>query len=498
MAKTHENDFDVTRPALVLLFGNTSKKHRLLDRDAIVVGRARGCDLGLEAPDVSSVHCVITRGPGGYHLRDCQSRAGTKFNGNAVREATLRDGDLLQIGPFSFRVHLPAGCIVGASVPNASRLQHLERSRRNLARLALRRRKLLRLVRALQQDGNGKAVRDQLSKQLTSLKGRIRDYDQRVRALEDAERELARDRETLDREMATFRTQVQSTEQQQIPTQELQAFESEKKEFSMTRDQWTRDQATVLARLGAQKAALAQAEETLHKQRQELDDFLACLQDAQAGAKREEDGELEILRVENEQLRELLADVERERERADAAAAAQALAAPAIEQEQQGEVALLRKLLAEKEVLLEELRSQPARQPVERDIDTYESELNGIQRQLEADRSKLTREIEQMRARNLELDEATREMELEMSRERAELARERQRLDRLREDVRQELERMQRDSGLRDRLAPVQNLRDEMINRRNPTADPAPAPRAINEDAVQARLRALRDKVHEQ
>ena len=67
-----------------------------------------------------------------------------------------------------------------------------------------------------------------------------------------------------------------------------------------------------------------------------------------------------------------------------------------------------------------------------------------------------------MRSRNDELDEATREMELEMSRERAELARERQRLERLREEARLELERVQREAGVRDRLAPVQKLREEM------------------------------------
>jgi len=486
MANTHDHEFDPTRPALVLLFGNTSKKHHMLDRDVIVIGRARGSDLGLQAPDISSVHCVITRGPGGFRMRDCQSRAGTKHNGNSVREASLRDGDLLQIGPFSFRVHLPAGCVVGPAAQGASRREHLEHSRRNLARIALRQRKLLRLVRVMEQDGSGKAVKDQLNKQILGLKARVRDYDQRVRVLEDAERDLARDRETLDREIATFHAQAQTTNQQQDLSEQLQAFDKEKQEFFMTREQWARDQAAILARLGEQKSALAQVEETLREQRRGLDDFLAVLQEARPVAEGSPEAELQNLRADNAELRQLLATLEHEREQAIAAAAAAEPHADSTlnQPDHSAEIASLRKLLKEKDALL-----------VERDIDSYEAELNEFRQQLESDRQKLNREIEQLRARNKELDEATREMELEMSRERAELARERQRLERLREDVRLEFERMQRDAGLRDRLAPVQTLREEINHRRNPGNDQTPKP--TSEDPMQARLRLLGNKVNE-
>src|SRR5262245_45755934 len=93
---------------LVVTYGTTPNKHRPLNQPVTVLGRARGCDIGLEAPDVSSVHCVIYRQGGGLRIRDCASRAGTRLNGEAVQEAPLRDGDTLQIGPFSFRVDLPA------------------------------------------------------------------------------------------------------------------------------------------------------------------------------------------------------------------------------------------------------------------------------------------------------------------------------------------------------------------------------------------------------
>lgn len=129
------------QPALVLLYGSSEKKYRL-DRDVVVIGRARGADIGLDAPDVSTVHCVLWRGSVGYQVRDCGSRAGTRVNGDAVKEGLLHDGDLLQIGPFCLRVEVPAPW--GQSTVREgreARWRHLERSRRNLARLALIQRK---------------------------------------------------------------------------------------------------------------------------------------------------------------------------------------------------------------------------------------------------------------------------------------------------------------------------------------------------------------------
>jgi chromosome segregation ATPase len=189
----------------------------------------------------------------------------------------------------------------------------------------------------------------------------------------------------------------------------------EREEFSMTQVQWLEDQAAILARLREQRIALAEVEETLVLQRHGLEELLTALEEAQ----------------------------------------------PAIEESDPAvEILSLRKQLHEKDQLIERLRSQPGQESV--DNESYEAELTGFRRQLEADRQKLNKETEQVRSRNKELDEATRELELEMSRERAELARERQRLERLRDDTRQELERIQRDAGLRDRLTPVNTLRDQI------------------------------------
>ncbi len=55
-------------PALVVTYGNTTRKTRPLDCDLIVVGRAPGCDLGLVSPEVAPIHCLIARVPVGWRI----------------------------------------------------------------------------------------------------------------------------------------------------------------------------------------------------------------------------------------------------------------------------------------------------------------------------------------------------------------------------------------------------------------------------------------------
>src|SRR5207249_9011542 len=125
--------------------GNTTKKHHYLDSDVSVLGRAGNCDLTLLSPEVAPVHCVIVRVKEGWKVRDCSGRPGTRVNGKVVQDIRLDDGDVIQIGAFSFQAHLPAGRQSGEAkpAPSSERLTHLERSRRRLAERALKLRKVL-------------------------------------------------------------------------------------------------------------------------------------------------------------------------------------------------------------------------------------------------------------------------------------------------------------------------------------------------------------------
>ncbi len=196
------------QPALVPLHAAQGKKTFSLDRDAVVVGRARGCDIGLDAPDVSNLHCVIARTADGYRIRDCSSRAGTKINGDSVKNAALHDGDVLQVGPFCFTVQIPQNAPASSQALDVRRAEHWQNSRRHLAQQALRlRKKLLTLL----EEGVCQTP-SELSRKIADLKERLRLYDHRSTELEEAERELADEQSKLRREKESHLAHVQKVQ----------------------------------------------------------------------------------------------------------------------------------------------------------------------------------------------------------------------------------------------------------------------------------------------
>src|SRR5262245_30706560 len=142
-----ESQIDPAQPSLVVTYGNTTRKVRALDRDLLVLGRAATCDINLISSEIASIHAVIVRAEEGWRVRDCGSRLGTRLNGRVVQESLLVDGDVLQIGLFSFHLSLPGKSAHGTSLrPQTGsprfaekpavedkRLGRLQRSRRHLA-----------------------------------------------------------------------------------------------------------------------------------------------------------------------------------------------------------------------------------------------------------------------------------------------------------------------------------------------------------------------------
>jgi DNA repair exonuclease SbcCD ATPase subunit len=211
--------------------------------------------------------------------------------------------------------------------------------------------------------------------------------------------------------------------------------------------------------LNRQRPATSPAERALRAQRAELVRMMAEVKQVQEAVRSQQNPELEALRRENEQLRQALAQRQ-------AGGGVPALPPEGAEEldRLRAEVDAMRQVLCEKDELVRELQNRPA--PIlrrdQRDLESYEAELNEFRRHLEEDRRKIAEEREQLRQHHEELAEATREMEMDLSRERAELARERTRLERLRDDARGELERVQRDASVMNRLAPVQRLREQL------------------------------------
>ncbi|HEY7312388.1 MAG TPA: FHA domain-containing protein [Gemmataceae bacterium] len=79
-----------------------------LTQPDMLVGRHSQADIRLPLPDVSRRHCRFFFGEGVWQVLDLNSLNGVFLNGEPVRQATVRQGDLLRIGGFTFAVDLSA------------------------------------------------------------------------------------------------------------------------------------------------------------------------------------------------------------------------------------------------------------------------------------------------------------------------------------------------------------------------------------------------------
>jgi pSer/pThr/pTyr-binding forkhead associated (FHA) protein len=90
----------------------------------VLVGSRHSANIRINSKRVSRAHALIIQSQGQVFLRDLNSRTGTTVNGRLIREAELRGGEVVGIGPFQFeflsgtplapladRRELPAACI---------------------------------------------------------------------------------------------------------------------------------------------------------------------------------------------------------------------------------------------------------------------------------------------------------------------------------------------------------------------------------------------------
>jgi pSer/pThr/pTyr-binding forkhead associated (FHA) protein len=253
-----KDTFDPTQPALLVTYGNTAKKYRHLDSDLIVLGRSSVCDFSLVSPEVAPVHCLLVRVKQGWRLRDCSGRPGTRVNGKVVQECLLDDGDMVQVGAFSFQVHLPAGHTPQQPSPPPvppTLVNKLQRSRRRLAERALKFREQLgdRFKAVEQADVRLSSERADLNKQGESLRVHQREYELRMKRLELSERDLATDRATLEREYQGLQEEIerhsaavrQFTEDSERKERELEEKEARvKAELEQLWDEWREHSTT--------------------------------------------------------------------------------------------------------------------------------------------------------------------------------------------------------------------------------------------------------------
>jgi pSer/pThr/pTyr-binding forkhead associated (FHA) protein len=327
MRKEHEDKLEPDQPTLIVTYGNTTRKHRPLERDVTILGRAPGCDVGLESPEVAPVHCLIVRVFDGWRLRDCSGRLGTRLNGRSVHDELLHDEDVVQVGTFSFKLHLPPASQALAFVPSRQELvatpaaAALTPSRVPVDDPDKARTDSLLERRAAELDQraeNLRALQRDCDEHLALLKQRERECTDRCAALEaerkafqaqveKAKRELAASRLALEQEQAAFRAVLTSTTAQS-PTSPLpldlerrrQELDAYAQHLMRTREQ-VQQQQEELERAREQFRAVREGAE--HYDRDKAEHYEQWVQEQEAAAK-EYEWRRESLAKEMAELRE--------------------------------------------------------------------------------------------------------------------------------------------------------------------------------------------------
>lgn len=274
MRKEHEDHVAADRPALLVLYGATRKKVRPLDGELTVLGRAPGCDIGLVSPEVAPVHCVIVRLESGWRIRDCSGRS-TRVNGKAITDEPLRNGDVLQVGTFSFEAHLPplppASPRGGGPAANPAVVERLRASRRRLAELALN------LRRRFQEQAGARAEVGRREAELAAIERRARAAHQELQGrkaeLEDIRRGLDRREAELNAYAVGLRRQAERGRAQQRELDEHAEAElmRGRREVQAEREALLEWRQQLQVRQADVEAMVHQLEEALTSEREELE-----------------------------------------------------------------------------------------------------------------------------------------------------------------------------------------------------------------------------------
>lgn len=159
---------------------------------------------------------------------------------------------------------------------------------------------------------------------------------------------------------------------------------------------------------------------------------------------------LNQLQAENEELRSIIAELHQELEAASGKS----------EQDYGNRLKEYEGLLDEKNELIRtmHLKVQDFEQnmrpptPKEEELLAMSEELERERCQIQQERRKLEEDMRQLKEDEQVMTEEMRKMEIQMAKERAELARQRSDVTRINEEIKHELERIERDRGLSDRL----------------------------------------------
>lgn len=119
----HSEHVGSTEAAPVLFLeicrGRTSQPLRPVLSERFLIGSGDACDLQLAGSEIPTLHSLIRLDGRQARLEAVVTPPLPFVNGRPVEEGSLRDGDVIEIGPFGLTVHLP-GLAVAGSPPDES------------------------------------------------------------------------------------------------------------------------------------------------------------------------------------------------------------------------------------------------------------------------------------------------------------------------------------------------------------------------------------------
>ena len=91
----------------ITIAGKNPQPYRFsLDRKKVSIGRGADCDIVIDCPSVSSLHCTMERVDGGYILRDRKSTNGITLDKEAMAVIDLRNNNDVKVGDVEFGYEL--------------------------------------------------------------------------------------------------------------------------------------------------------------------------------------------------------------------------------------------------------------------------------------------------------------------------------------------------------------------------------------------------------
>ena len=94
------------RVSITIAEKNSQPYRFTLDREKVSIGRGADCDIIIDCPSVSSLHCTMERVDGGYILRDRKSTNGITLDEEPMAVIDLRNNNDVKVGDVEFGYEL--------------------------------------------------------------------------------------------------------------------------------------------------------------------------------------------------------------------------------------------------------------------------------------------------------------------------------------------------------------------------------------------------------